>query len=387
MACRSCEPPEMLELLSNLMPTAVRHIAGIPGANGLSSAATGEQVLRDRNLQGQVVIVTGAAGSLGRELTKVLCARGAHVIAVCRAQAQAESLSRDLDPTHNAHSHEAPRTTTSEGAFETPTTSSAASLPAGKVTPMQCDMSSLASVRAFAKSFLQTGLPLHALVNNAAVMSCGFMRSIDGHELQFSVNHLAHHLLSNLLLDVLVATARAAGEGADGRIVNVTCSLHYFTYRDYGMIKSCGIRLDRLDSEVGYTRWSALGQSKLANILHALELGKRCKEQSLPITVVAANPGLFGTTAVQKAGGWVAGAARFLASHWTGQPFLKTVQQAASTPLYCATSPDVRGFTGYYMSDCQPSTPSQLACDHGLASRLWEQSELMIAEQLKQSQA
>ena len=39
-----------------------------------------------------------------------------------------------------------------------------------QVTPMACDLSSLAAVRAFAQSFLDTGLLLHVLINNAAVM-------------------------------------------------------------------------------------------------------------------------------------------------------------------------------------------------------------------------
>ena len=113
---------------------------------------------------------------------------------------------------------------------------------------MECDLSSRSSVRSFAAEFKASGLPLHVLINNGAVMSCDFTRSADGHELQvrrsthlsritdrftcdlvlftrdlvrlthdlgrftqFAVNHLAHHLLSNLLLETLAHTAKAAG--------------------------------------------------------------------------------------------------------------------------------------------------------------------------------
>jgi ferritin-like protein len=50
---------------------------------------------------------------------------------------------------------------------------------------------------------------------------------------------------------------------------------------------------------------------------------------------------------------------------------LKSLQsQAASTPLYCATSPELKGLSGMYIKDCKPRDESELAKDFQLAFRL-----------------
>ncbi|MEZ4559363.1 MAG: SDR family NAD(P)-dependent oxidoreductase [Caldilineaceae bacterium] len=56
---------------------------------------------------------------------------------------------------------------------------------------------------------------LDVLVNNAGIVTQTRQVSVDGYELMFAVNYLAPFLLTNLLLDVLKASAPA-------RIVNVS---------------------------------------------------------------------------------------------------------------------------------------------------------------------
>ena len=69
---------------------------------------------------------------------------------------------------------------------------------------MELDLGSLNSVRYFARSFKEKGLPLHILVNNAGIMLPPYGTTEDGFELQFGVNHLGHFALTNLLLDELI---------------------------------------------------------------------------------------------------------------------------------------------------------------------------------------
>jgi protochlorophyllide reductase len=78
------------------------------------------------------------------------------------------------------------------------------------VTPWEIDLGSHASVRRFAAAFRDSGLPLNALVCNAAVYLPRLkapVRSPEGYEISVATNHFGHFLLSNLLLDLLKASA------------------------------------------------------------------------------------------------------------------------------------------------------------------------------------
>ncbi len=68
------------------------------------------------------------------------------------------------------------------------------------------DLSSLASVRAFAERFLAGNRSLDVLMLNAGIMATPFGLTADGIEQQFGVNHVGHHYLTALLLPVRVVT-------------------------------------------------------------------------------------------------------------------------------------------------------------------------------------
>jgi len=101
------------------------------------------------------------------------------------------------------------------------------------VVPMECDLSSFASVRSFVREFNKRfpgkKHPLPLLVNNAGVlapMPYGVSADADGHEQQMATNHLGHFLLTALLLprlkqaslstDLTVATAVAKKQTRNG---------------------------------------------------------------------------------------------------------------------------------------------------------------------------
>lgn len=98
----------------------------------------------------------------------------------------------------------------------------------------------------------------------------------DGLEMQIGTNHFGHFLLTNLLLDVIKASAPA-------RIINVSSLAHKF-----GKINRADIQLEK-----SYSRWPAYGQSKLANILFTRELAKRLKGTN--VTVNSLHPGAVRT--------------------------------------------------------------------------------------------
>lgn len=110
-----------------------------------------------------------------------------------------------------------------------------------KVDVLQLDLSSLASVKAFADAFKATsagGVPqLDMLILNAGVMACPYTETVDGYEMQFGTNHLGHFFLTEQLMPVL--------EEWHGRVVTVASNAHEGSY-------SGGIRFNQFKSNEGY---------------------------------------------------------------------------------------------------------------------------------------
>ena len=81
------------------------------------------------------------------------------------------------------------------------------------------DLSSLRAIRDAAADINQRVKSIDILINNAAIMACPFAKTVDGIESQFGTNYVGHFLLTNLMMNKLIA-----GQGA--RIVNVSSSAH-----------------------------------------------------------------------------------------------------------------------------------------------------------------
>jgi len=128
------------------------------------------------------VIVTGASSGVGLYATQSLVARGWHVVMACR----------DLDKARRA--------------------CEMLGIAPEQVTLLRLDLGSLAAVRSFAADFSAAGLPLDALVCNAAVYLPRLQqaqRSPEGFEISVATNHFGHFLLSKLLLPALQRSRHA----------------------------------------------------------------------------------------------------------------------------------------------------------------------------------
>ncbi|KAJ4839884.1 Short-chain dehydrogenase TIC 32, chloroplastic [Turnera subulata] len=306
------------------------------GQSGFSGSSTAEQVTHGIDGSGLTAIVTGASSGIGTETTRVLALRGVHVIMGVRNVAAGKHVREAI---------------TKE-------------IPSAKVDAMELDLSSMASVQKFASDFNSSGRPLNLLINNAGIMAIPFTLSKDNIELQFATNHLGHFLLTNLLLDVMKKTARESKR--EGRIVNVSSDMHHFPYRE-------GIRFDKLNDPARYSSLRAYGQSKLANVLHAVELTRQFKEEGVNITANSLHPGVITTN---------------LLRHWRvinhglvdalGRLLLKNVQQGAATTCYVALHPQVKGVSGEYFRDSNLAGASSLGRDTKLAKRLWDFSSSLV---------
>jgi NAD(P)-dependent dehydrogenase (short-subunit alcohol dehydrogenase family) len=289
------------------------------------------------DLAGRTVVVTGGNSGLGYEATLAFAREGARVVMACR------------DPERAAAAREA----------------IARAVPGGSVEAMALDLASLASVRDFAKDFLQRERVLDILVNNAGVMALPYRKTVDGFEMQFGTNHLGHFALTGLLLERLLGTPGA-------RIVTVSSTMH----------RIGRIRFDDLQSERSYSKWLAYGQSKLANLLFTYELDRRLRAAGANALAVACHPG-YAATNLQAAGPRMMGSGlRERGMLLVNRVFSQSAAMGALPTLYAATSPDVRG--GDYIGPDgfmemaghpQRVASSRRSRDPQAAARLFEVSE------------
>jgi NAD(P)-dependent dehydrogenase (short-subunit alcohol dehydrogenase family) len=230
------------------------------------------------------------------------------------------------------------------------------------------DLADLGSVREAAAAVAARPEPLDLLLNNAGVMAPPRRETVDGFELQLGTNHLGHFALTALLREKLTAAP-------EPRVVTLTSGAHRFGSIDF----------DDLQRRRRYMRWLAYGQSKLANLLFALELQRRAVAADLTLRSMAAHPG-YAATNLQHAGPQLdAGLlSRLTAPAWSvsNHLFGQSPRDGALPTLYAATEPDLSGGSligpgGFASLRGAPAleTPSGAALDEGTARRLWEVSE------------
>ncbi|QJC50917.1 SDR family oxidoreductase [Paenibacillus albicereus] len=216
---------------------------------------------------------------------------------------------------------------------------------------MTADLASLASIEAFAERFLVRYPRLDALVNNAGVVTIRREETEDGFERMLGVNHLGHFALTGRLLPALLAAPAA-------RIVVVSSGAHKagrIHYPDPHLLR-------------GFNVVKGYAQSKLANLLFALELRERLRETQ--VFAHALHPGAVATSlGVSRETGFGRSVYKLL------RPFFQTAEEGASTAIYLALSEEGGREGSLYYADSKPLQPSAKAEDIEAARRLWAWSE------------
>jgi NAD(P)-dependent dehydrogenase (short-subunit alcohol dehydrogenase family) len=291
-------------------------------------------ILPEQN--GRIFIVTGANTGLGYENSLSLAKKGARVIMACRSLEKANAAKENIQK----------------------------EVPKADVEVMEIDLSSLNSVRNFAKSFQSKYDRLDVLINNAGVMMPPYTKTEDGYELQIEANFLGHFLLTGLLLDTILKTPNS-------RIVNLSSIAH----------KNGKINFDDLQSEKKYSASAAYGQSKLACLLFAFELQRRLKKAGHDQTIsTAAHPGIATTELARHMPKIVYGILKY-----TVAPLLTHAPKEGAKPTMVAAIGDAAGGdyfgpTGFNEFKGKPGKVSgtALANDEDVAKRLWEVAEELV---------
>ena len=290
------------------------------------------------SLEGRVALVTGANSGLGLESVRALAVRGATVILACRSSHRAEATKTKL---------------LEEGCT--------------RLDLLDLDLADLNSVHRAAETVAERYGALDLLLNNAGVMAPPRTLTMQGHELQFGVNHLGHMALTQKLLPLME-------DRPDSRVVTVTSGAQYFGK----------IRWDDLNWSAGYDRYGAYGQSKLANVMFALELDARLRHQNSNVCSLAAHPGIARTelqpTALANGGNRAEALAYRLMD-----PLFQSAAMGALPQLHAATAGTAQGGEHYgpggwggLRGEPARCRIAPAALDPHQRQRLWSLSEELI---------
>jgi NAD(P)-dependent dehydrogenase (short-subunit alcohol dehydrogenase family) len=297
-----------------------------------NAQSTAAEVVAGVDLTGRRAIVTGASSGIGVETARALASAGAEVTLAVRNIEDGQRTAEDISATTGNR----------------------------QVLVAPLDLADQESVAAFTTAW--TG-PLHILVNNAGVMLTPELRTPEGWELQFAVNHLGHFALATGLHPALAAAGRA-------RVVVLSSRGHVREPVDFD---------DIFFRQRPYDPMAAYAQAKTANVLFAVEANRRWNGDG--ITVNAAHPGAV-----------LSNLTRYMSEEdldraKAAEGEFKTPQQGAATAVLLATWPPLEGVGGRYFEDCneaprhEPGTfgVADHALDPDAAARLWQVSIDLIA--------
>ncbi|HEX9829636.1 MAG TPA: SDR family oxidoreductase [Bacteroidota bacterium] len=261
----------------------------------------------------KVILITGATDGIGKEAALQLAAWGATILVHGRNFERAGSVAEEIRKTTGST----------------------------KIEPVVGDFASLRQVRAMADDVLKRYGRLDVLINNAGVYMKRRELTEDGFETTFQVNHLAHFLLTHLLLDLLK-------KSAPSRIINVSSMAHSNAKPDW----------ENLQGEKKFGGYGAYSLSKLANILFTYELAERLNGRG--ITVNCLHPGVISTKLLHTGFGGFGGS---------------SVKKGAETIVYLARSPEGGKATGKYFVWSKAVDSASVTYDRNLWKEFWSLSE------------
>lgn len=280
---------------------------------------------------GKIAVVTGSNTGIGFQVALILADKGAHVVLACRNLEKAEAAREKM----------------------------LKSSPHAQIFVEELDLADLSNVEAFATRLKKSHQHVDILINNAGVMIPPHSTTKDGFELQIGTNHFGHFALTSHMMPLLSAAEKP-------RIVTLSSIAHW----------SGVIDLEDINGEKKkYNKWGMYSQSKLANLLFALELDRRLKAAGSHIESFGSHPGYSNTDLQRYSLAW-----RILNPLFGIQPI-----KGAAPTLYAATEPDAiahrywgpiglleaRGWTG-------KAKITSRAADEEMARKLWEYSESLL---------
>ena len=259
----------------------------------------------------KIVLITGATDGIGKQTAFDLARKGAKVIVHGRNNQKAEQIASIVSrETGNDH-----------------------------IWGFGADLSTLHQVRDLAEKIGNRFDKIDVMINNAGVFMNEKEQSKDGFELTFAVNHLAHFVLTGLLLELIKKSDYA-------RIINVASMAH-----------ASRLDFDNLQGEKHFDGYDAYTRSKLCNILFTNKLARLLRDTH--ITANSLHPGVIRTKLLHA--GWGGGGS--------------DLANGSKTSVFLADSPDIAGLSGQYFANSRAVSASAVSYDISVQDRLWNLSE------------
>jgi len=308
--------------------------------------STAAEVVAGKDLTGKLAVITGGSVGLGLETARALASAGADVFIGARRSDALAAATATLEQagSGSVHSH-------------------------------TLDLMAPASVDSFADAVLALDRPVDILVNNAGIMACPQDYTALGIESQLATNYVGHAQLTSRL-------ARAIVTADGGRVVSHSSTGHQVS----------PVNLGDLNFKITpYHPFKAYGQSKTADVLLAIKVGKHLNDKG--VTVHAVHPGIIETelgrflTAEDRE--------RMAASmkiDTDTTPAFKTVESGSATSVWAATAVELADKPPLYLEDCKVGELIDVpnfthgvlpyALDGEIADELWSRAEAMLAREL-----
>lgn len=254
----------------------------------------------------KTILITGATDGLGRALAHDLARQGHTLLLHGRSQRRLDEVAKAL-----------------------PTT----------VRTYRADFSSLAEVRKLTDALLSAEPRIDVLIANAGIGGGPRRESIDGYELNFAVNYLAHYLLITQLRERLEASARA-------RVVLVSS------------IGQAPVDFDDVMLEDRYDGMRAYCQSKLAQVAFGIRLARTTDPAN--VTVTSLHP------------------ASEMPTKMVGRRDGEPISLGVATTARLALDPTLEGVTGLFFDRQRPAAPHPWALNFAVQEHLWTVSEQFV---------
>ncbi|MBC7631956.1 oxidoreductase [Aeromicrobium sp.] len=292
------------------------------------------------DLTGKRAVITGVTGGLGLNTAIGLARHGASLVVTARDTRKADAALIRI----------------------------ANDAPGSAAEVVSLDLADLSDAKRAATEVSKAYDRIDILVNNAGIMVPPKTMTTDGFELQMGTNHLGHFAWTATLWPLL--------RSSEARIVSVSSLAHTAV---------TGIDLRALTPEGSprrYSRWKTYGESKLANLMFALELNRRAKAAGIGVVSVGAHPGYAATNLTKTGPNVNGGSLPGMAMHQITRVIGQSAAHGAWPLLMAATDPTLTG--GEYVGPAnlggmrgRPTLVgmSSTARDENLAEALWAASE------------
>ena len=271
----------------------------------------------------KTIIITGASDGIGAAGARRLHRNGHRVVVVGRSPEKTERIARELG-----------------------------------VDSFTADFASLDDTRRLTAELDAAYPRIDVLVNNAGGIFGDREKTVDGFEKTFQINHLAPFLLTQLLMDKLIASSASVLQTSSSGA------------RLFGKLV-----IDDLDHDKDFTPQLAYGTAKLENILFTRELHRRYNAAG--VSAAAFHPGAVATNFAVESDSFM----KRIYSSRLGRAIMASPDKGADQLVWLAESePGTEWQSGTYYESRKPAKRSnRQAADAELARALWERSESLLA--------